>query len=214
MDRQALGLTEEDEDIALCLKTVALRAVQSRALNALRQACLRFWKRKTVRDLCAFLGSDRKAWSPKRDPSGAERTKLTVCGTHKFKGRTVGIRKWSPNGRASYTLSIQDGTRLWIHKDKLPKYRRPQRDVVDASMKKPMVAKLLKVRNRCYFEEGLVEALTTFFGVLKGEFDIRIVYDGTASGLNEALWAPWFSLPTVSSHLRVVEPGTYMADVN
>ena len=77
-----------------------------------------------------------------------------------------------------------------------------------------MVKKLLKVKNRRYFQEGLVEALTTFFGVSKGEFDIQIVYDGTASGLNEVLWAPWFSLPTVSSHLRAVEPGTYMADVD
>ena len=35
-DRRALGLTEEDEDLGLCLKTVELRAVQSRALNALQ----------------------------------------------------------------------------------------------------------------------------------------------------------------------------------
>ena len=124
-------------------------------------------------------------------------------------GSTLFFWRWP----VEFRLAIRDGTRLWIHEDKLPKYRRPQRDVGDP-MKKPMVQKLLKVKNRRYFEEGLVEALTTFFGVPKGEFDIRIVYDGTASGLNEALWAPWFSLPTVSSHLRVVEPGTYMADVD
>ena len=44
-----------------------------------------------------------------------------------------------------------------------------------------------------------------------------MVYDdGTPlSGLNEALLAPWLSLPTVSSLLRVVESGAYyMAEVN
>jgi hypothetical protein len=59
-----------------------------------------------------------------------------------------------------------------------------------------------------------VEALTSFFAVSKGEEDIRMVYDGTASGLSEALWAPWFSLPTVESHLSMVELGTFMADVD
>jgi hypothetical protein len=40
-----------------------------------------------------------------------------------------------------------------------------------------------------------------------------MVYDGTRSGLNDVLWAPWFPLPTVTSHLRrLVEPGTFMAD--
>jgi hypothetical protein len=59
-------------------------------------------------------------------------------------------------------------------------------------MKKAMIQKLLKVKNRRYFEEGVVTGLTSFFAdVPKGEEDIRMVYDGTASdGLNEVLWAP------------------------
>ena len=38
-----------------------------------------------------------------------------------------------------------------------------------------------------------------------------MVYDGTRSGLNDVLWAPWFPLPTVNSHLRLVKLGTFMA---
>ena len=34
------------------------------------------------------------------------------------------------------------------------------------------------------------------------------------SGLNEAVWAPWFSLPTCESYLRSVDPGTYMGDAD
>ena len=39
-----------------------------------------------------------------------------------------------------------------------------------------------------------------------------MVYNATSSGLNTAVWAPWFSLPTVETHLRSVDPGTYMGD--
>ena len=44
--------------------------------------------------------------------------------------------------------------------------------------------------------------------------DYRVVYNGSASGLNKVVWAPWFPLPTISSHLRMVEEVTYMADSN
>ena len=39
-----------------------------------------------------------------------------------------------------------------------------------------------------------------------------MVYNATSSGLNDAVWCPWFALPTVETHLRAVEVGTFMAD--
>ena len=39
-----------------------------------------------------------------------------------------------------------------------------------------------------------------------------MVYDATRSGLNKAVWAPWFPMTTVVSHLRSVAAGTYMCD--
>ncbi|GKY90814.1 hypothetical protein MPSEU_000054200 [Mayamaea pseudoterrestris] len=50
------------------------------------------------------------------------------------------------------------------------------------------------------------------FPVPKGESDIRLVFDATASGLNEVLFAPWFALPTVSQMVRTVAPQYYCAD--
>ena len=44
--------------------------------------------------------------------------------------------------------------------------------------------------------------------------EIRMVYDATKSGLNNSVWAPWFQMLTVESHLRLVEAGTYIADCN
>ena len=39
-----------------------------------------------------------------------------------------------------------------------------------------------------------------------------MVYDTTKSGLNIAVWEPWFAIPTVDCHLRTVEADTFMAD--
>jgi hypothetical protein len=50
-----------------------------------------------------------------------------------------------------------------------------------------MVDRLLKVFERRYFEYGDIASLTQFFKVSKGEFDIRMVYNGTSSGLNDWL---------------------------
>ena len=41
------------------------------------------------------------------------------------------------------------------------------------------------VRSRGYVGEGQVESLICFLAVQKGASDIRIVYDGTRSGLND-----------------------------
>jgi len=46
------------------------------------------------------------------------------------------------------------------------------------------------------------------------EDDIRMVYDGTVSGLNEAMWVPRFGMSSLETHYRALEPGTYMADAD
>jgi hypothetical protein len=77
-----------------------------------------------------------------------------------------------------------------------------------------MVKKIGKVRKRRYIPAGPIESLTSFFAVPKGLDDIRMVYDGTKLGLNEAIWVPQFLLPMVDTLLRAVEPGTYMSDMD
>jgi hypothetical protein len=75
-------------------------------------------------------------------------------------------------------------------------------------------SKLAKILVRRCITPGLIESLTNFFSVLKGEFDIRMVFDGTKSGLNDSIWIPGFGLPTVRTHLRAVDKNTFMADVD
>ena len=57
-----------------------------------------------------------------------------------------------------------------------------------------------------------MKAIIKYFAVPKGEKDWRIVYDATASGLNECVWAPSFWLPTVDSLLPALGPNSWMAD--
>jgi len=56
--------------------------------------------------------------------------------------------------------------------------------------------------------------LTSFFAVPKAGTDIRVVYDATQYGLNDALWAPNFFLPTVDSILRNACGSTWFEDID
>jgi hypothetical protein len=95
-----------------------------------------------------------------------------------------------------------------------PTYRKPQRNSKDEATKIRMRKKLDQVWKRRYIRPRFVRSLTTYFSVPKGDDDIRMVYDGAVSGLNDSIWVPRFHLPTVNTHLRAVDEDTHMADVD
>jgi hypothetical protein len=99
-------------------------------------------------------------------------------------------------------------------KGKNPAYRTAQRDTPDGATKAKVKEKLSAVKQRRYVQPGFVKSLTSFFSVPKGDDDVRMVYNGTVSGLNDSIWVPRFLLPTVETHLRAVDEGTHMADVD
>jgi hypothetical protein len=70
-----------------------------------------------------------------------------------------------------------------------------------------VVQKLCSASEKGYIDLGLVYLLISFFEVPKGLTDIWMVYDGTKSGLDEVLWAPWFPLPTIDSFITVIQGG-------
>jgi hypothetical protein len=71
-----------------------------------------------------------------------------------------------------------------------------------------------KLREQGYVTKGEVHSLTSFFAVPKGTEDVRMVYDGTKPGLNDAIWVARFPLPTVNTMLRAVDENTYMGDMD
>ena len=81
-------------------------------------------------------------------------------------------------------------------------------------MKEKVKKKLQKVRNRRYIVSRYVSSLISYFPVPKGENDIRMVYDGTGSGLNNVLWVPRFAMQTLNTLLCMVSPDTFMADLD
>jgi hypothetical protein len=97
-----------------------------------------------------------------------------------------------------------------------PSYRRPQRVPADKDTVEKIRAKLQKFRQRGYISKGLVESLMSLYEVPKGLTDIRIVFDSTACGLNDVLWALWFRLPTVKKNsdlwtLAIGQPAMILA---
>ena len=82
---------------------------------------------------------------------------------------------------------------MWFHEELLPKNTsKQQRIPKEKGIFEMMVNKLVKVRDRSYIGKlllGRIKSLTHYFAVPKGDKDIRMVYDMTASGLNNALWA-------------------------
>jgi hypothetical protein len=110
-----------------------------------------------------------------------------------------------------YQEIIRDGLPIWFIS--APKqWRRPQPAGKNSTEHELVKSKLDKFRNSRYVVPGQVDSLTSFFAVPKGEDDIRMVFDGTKSGLNDSIWVPRFPLPTVATLLRAMEPGYYMSD--
>jgi hypothetical protein len=101
----------------------------------------------------------------------------------------------------------------WIE-GPLPEYQVPQRGEKDPTMHDAIKNKLNGAISKGYLARGEVRSLTSFFTVPKGDGDVRVVYDGANSGLNRQLWAPWFTLPTIDTHLRSIGPGLYMGDID
>ena len=73
--------------------------------------------------------------------------------------------------------------------------------------------KVIRRRYMARVTSGLkLRSLIKYFAVHKGLDDVRIVYDGTASGLNDAVWAPSFWLPTIDSLVRALDADSWMSD--
>ena len=101
-------------------------------------------------------------------------------------------------------LDIRDGNEPWVS-GKLPAYNARDKSIADSVKRQQVQSKVDKIRKTQYIDEGPVISTIDVFDVPKGSDDIRLVYNGTSCGLNDVIWAPWFPLPTVDTHLRGVE---------
>jgi hypothetical protein len=112
-------------------------------------------------------------------------------------------------------IDARDGKKIFVSGD-LPRFRRAQQAPKADDVEK-VASKLWNVCMKHYIHPGHVTSLTHYFYVYKDwvssqQFDIRMVYDGTGCGLNAALWAPSFWMPTASTALRRLSFYSYCVD--
>jgi hypothetical protein len=199
-----------------------------RALRTLRNFALRWWKLALEQEFMSWFSSSYPdaclsdyIYNTRPTTGDANSLRDWKAGMDCLRrSRNSGWWEWSDGSRPffwrwvkEYQEVIRDGLPIWELED-LPRWFVPQRAERIQYMQEAVRRKLLVVRRRRYIVPGTVLSLTSLFAVPKGDTDIRLVYDGTKSGLNRAVWAPWFPLPTVEAHLRCVEPGTYMGDID
>lgn len=196
-----LGL---DEEIRKREWAVAARTIRPLIARHWRRLQLRKWIR-FVREkaACCEVVSDL-------DRAAARDCLLRLQATTFWEWKS-GSRPMFWNFPKDQQITMRDGIVLWM-KGRMDPWLQSQRLPRDPKDIPKVVEKLCVARDKGYIDIGLVQSLISFFEVPKGLTDIRMVYDGTKSGLNEMLWAPWFPLPTVDSLLRSVEPGTWMSD--
>ena len=124
-------------------------------------------------------------------------------------GSTCFYWRWLPELRKE----VRDGVRVHVE-TKLPQFRKPQRFSLSKEDMEKLKGKVQTVIQRGYLQSGYVASLINYFAVPKGTSDIRVVYDGTKSGLTEAVWAPNFFMPSLESLLLYTSASTWFSDMD
>ncbi len=203
-------LTLEQENTALTnIRTFALRwwrrRITKEFLTWFQSEYLIFFQRLEVREILQY----KRAWKDWQ----AGQDCIRCCANSSWWEWDLGSHPLHWRWHQDYQLLIRDGVLPWFL-SKPPKYMVPQKGEPDPNLCACIKGKLHKIRAKGYIIPGTVKSLTSFFTIPKGDDDIRVVYNGTQSGLNESIWAPWFPLPTIERHLHAVMPGTFMADLD
>ena len=204
-----------------------LQSVRGPILNHLRGFCLRWWRRNTLRDFLRWFKQQHSnctkegqldvsrilRFGPASRDWECGRDCIRRCSWASWWEWDVGSRPMHWRWPLEYQAQIRDGVPPYFQR--VPaSVTIPQRGEPDPLIREQVRKKLAKVREKGYLDVGPVRALTSFFTVPKGDSDVRVVYNGTKSGLNDCLWAPWFRLPTIEQHLRATQPGTFLADLD
>lgn len=186
------------------------------ALAVLRGALLRCWKRKVEASFLAWLEQEKvfhdEGWLEETQKIGQSACSRAWGASwwEWDKGSALFFWRWP----ADYLEQARIGTRPWfVSAPPASRERQPEYD--DEETRAKVLEKVGKVVDRRYIErvdKSAVASLMHMFHVPKGDSDIRMVYDGTRSGLNDALWAPWFALPRVSTMCGTVGAGTWCGD--
>lgn len=191
-------------------------------LDLFRGFQLRVWRRSVYRSFRRFMRSTHgSTWftKPPNDLNHGQdleagRDCLARCAEADFWEWLGGSRLFFWRWPKPLRDWARDGHPVYLFRERLPQYTRGQPRELDLSLKTRVTEKLNKFIKKGYLVPGSVSSLIKYFTVPKGDTDVRVVFDGTKSGLNNAMWAPTFTLPTVDSLLPMLEPGTWQGDID
>jgi hypothetical protein len=188
------------------------------ALNVLRRFALKVWKRRVRSSFSSWLRQQQTSsggpgtlesemiqagWDACRRADGASWWDWDI-------GSALLFWRWPED----YQRESWEGVAPWFVGE-LPTSKSPQPAYEDEEVRRKVSDKLQKVLDRRYIEvipDAELKSYMFMFDVPKGESDVRIVYDGSKSGFNDATWAPWFALPTVETMTRTVLPSGWCGD--
>jgi hypothetical protein len=197
------------------------------ALNGFRAFGLQLFKRALYLDCIDRLVSrfgDNWSSLPRRKPSGRftsvgkEVDAITNILWHANEANWFeylsGSRLHYYRFPIRYRRAARDGEEIRFETEG-PSTKQRQPEISDPAVREVVRSKIKKVIRRRYMvstTEEFLKSLIKYFNVPKGEKDVRIVYDATASGLNNAVWAPPFWLPTIDSLVRALDGDVWMTD--
>lgn len=186
-----------DYYLSLGLNNIVRSRPWRQVLPAIRQIALCRWQRQVTRSYFKWRKTVEVAGKDKSiliEADLAARDAITRAAEATWWEWTGGSRPFFWNWDVEVQGFMLRGLEWWLRPGFVPKRRR-QRAPSDKETRRKIAEKLTTIRDRKYVEAGPIDALMHYFDVKKGVDDIRMVYDGTASGLNDWLWAPWFLLP-------------------
>ncbi|KAL7561660.1 hypothetical protein ACA910_018550 [Epithemia clementina (nom. ined.)] len=205
-----------DFRIAFLMGVRRLEPREQRAVATLRNLLVRRWKWSVFRSwnkwwketYCTSKSADRELhdllWE--RGVKACDHASQATFWNWQG-GSGIFLWRWPPEYQSDVALGVPP---YWTRQPvaKIVK----QGNLGDRETIQKISAKIDDVRKKGYIAPEKCIATIKFFSVPKGDSDIRMVYDGTKSGLNECLYAPWFPLPNGDALTNTLDDGLWFID--
>ncbi|KAL7580705.1 hypothetical protein ACA910_002212 [Epithemia clementina (nom. ined.)] len=207
-----------DQRVAYLLGITFRNPLHLKAFDLMRRAMLRQWRRNVIRSWKIWKDAAQAALQQKdaRELKVICERGLLAC-VHACdatlwqwdRGSAIFFWRWPEENVTDEALGVRP---LWIGRP--PTTIEKQTALGDVAMIEQMKTKLDDVCLKGYIAPGECRATMHFFAVPKGDTDVRMVYDGTKSKLNDCLYAPWFPLPDADILARTLDVGYWCIDNN
>ena len=215
-DKAAVPVELWDDRVRYLLGLSKLTDRHLRAFALLRRAMLQRWRRNVVRSWVDWwnkynhrIKHNEPRWWKLLQERGRQACRQAMQADFWSwpNGSGVFFWRWPQEYMRDVALGVPP---LWTGVPRQVLER--QQGLGDEEMINKIKEKLDDVRQKKYVSEGTWKATMNYFAVPKGETDIRMVYDGTKSGLNDCLYAPWFPLPDADVLIRTLDDSYWCVD--